>query len=631
MMDVSTSKKFVDEYHKAAEIIKNKGLSFSDILAPELFTADSAHVLDIPIGVGDEDAIVSLRLGEGTSHHGLIGGGTGGGKSTLLHTIIMSSMLHYSPDQLHLYLMDFKGGTEFKIYESERLPHIQLLALDAMQEFGESILESLVQEMEERSNEFKEAGGYTKVEDYVRETGKPMPRILVIMDEFQILFDDTTNRKVAMRSANHAKRIVTEGRAYGVHLLMATQSTNIISTLALDRGTIEQMRVRIGLKCGEDDARYLFSDRFDRDALDKMVGPKGTAVMNPDYTEQYGNTGLRVAYCDNANKAKYLKQISEQFSDYPCKTQIFEGSRTEKLLHYMQEQNIHSTDILPVRIHMGNTIKVADPFEIVVDRKRKHNLLVCGTNEKMANNVVNIYMVSAALNSYVSMYCIDGDTLVGDDVSGKFHRVLQQHCDLHIAESRADIVQFIHDIYEVYNARKKNNEKGIIFVVIKNLQFLDIVKSMLKGETVEESEYIDVDAPELGDDTADEFNPFASALNFNIGKQSTIGECTASNEKLLRLIEDGSGFGIHFIVSSLEYQTVKDCMHYGENTLAKFPERIIFALNDNDADNLIENVSVARLRDNTVYFTDGVKDAYQMKPYVAPTPEELEMFLSSID
>ena len=95
-------------------------------------------------------------------------------------------------------------------------------------------------------------------------------------------------------------------------------------------------------------------------------------------------------------------------------------------------------------------------------------------------------------------------------------------------------------------------------------------------------------------------------------------------------MEDGSGFGIHFIVSSLEYQTVKDCMHYGENTLSKFPERIIFSLSDNDADNLVENVSVASLRDNTVYFTDGVKDTYQLKPYVAPTPEELDSFLSGV-
>ena len=154
---------------------------------------------------------------------------------------------------------------------------------------------------------------------------------------------------------------------------------------------------------------------------------------------------------------------------------------------------------------------------------------------------------------------------------------------------------------------------------------------MLKGEVIEESEYIDVDAPALSDESSDDFNPFASALNFNIGRQSSSSDCTASNEKLLRLIEDGSGFGIHFIVSSLEYQTVKDCMHYGENALSKFPERIIFSLSDNDADNLVENVSVAGLRDNTVYFTDGVKDTYQMKPYVAPTPDELDSFLSSVN
>lgn len=630
MMDTKTSDIFTDTYFKSAEVIKNKGLSFTDILDTELFSRDSAHVLDIPIGLGDEDAVISLRLGEGTSHHGLIGGGTGGGKSTLLHTIIMSSMLHYSPDQLHLYMMDFKGGTEFKIYESERLPHIQLLALDAMQEFGESILQNLIEEMENRSNVFKNAGGYTKIEDYVRGTGNPMPRILVIMDEFQILFDDSTNRKVAMRSANHAKRIVTEGRAYGVHLLMATQSTNIISTLTLDRGTIEQMRVRIGLKCGEDDARYLFSDRYERDALDKMVGPKGTAVMNPDYTEQYGNTGLRVAFCDNESKAKYLKQISEAFANEPCTTQIFEGSRTEQLLDYFSSHGIKQTNNLPVHIHMGNTIKVADPFEIIVDRKRKHNLLVCGSNERMANNIVNEYMVSAAINTSTSIYCIDGDSLVGDDVSGDFYNVLQSHCsNFYLATSRTDIVQFIHDIYEIYSARKKSNESGIIFIIIKNLQFLDIIKSMLKGETVEESEYIETEddsTPEV-----DNNDPFASLNNFISSRSNSSNNLSNSNEKLLKLIEDGSGFGIHFVISSLEYQTVKDCMHYGENSLAKFPERIIFSLNDNDADNLVENVSVTGLRDNTVYFTDGVKDTYQMKPYIAPTAMELEHFLSSLN
>ena len=124
-----------------------------------------------------------------------------------------------------------------------------------------------------------------------------MPRILVIMDEFQILFDSGTNRKVAERCANLAKKIVTEGRSYGVHLLMATQSTKIISTLTLDRGTIEQMRIRVGLKCGEDDTRYLFGDTHCSDAMKKMEGPRGTAVLNEDYTENNTNVGLRVAFC----------------------------------------------------------------------------------------------------------------------------------------------------------------------------------------------------------------------------------------------------------------------------------------------------------------------------------------------
>ena len=144
-----------------------------------------------------------------------------------------------------------------------------------------------------------------------------MPRILVIMDEFQILFDSGTNRKVAERCANLAKKIVTEGRSYGVHLLMATQSTKIISTLTLDRGTIEQMRIRVGLKCGEDDTRYLFGDTHCSDAMKKMEGPRGTAVLNEDYTENNPNVGLRVAFCNDETKKYYLKQISEKFADSP--------------------------------------------------------------------------------------------------------------------------------------------------------------------------------------------------------------------------------------------------------------------------------------------------------------------------
>ncbi|MBR3806506.1 MAG: cell division protein FtsK [Clostridia bacterium] len=613
---------FINDYVEKGELIKKQGLSFKDIISKDLFSFSSAKSLKIPVGVGDGDSIINITIGEGSSHHGLIAGATGSGKSTLLHTLIMSSMLHYSPDQLHLYLMDFKSGTEFKVYETVKLPHIQLLALDAMQEFGESILENLVSEMEKRGSLFKSVG-QTSLKGYTQATGQAMPRILVIMDEFQILFNDSSNRKVAMNCAELTKRIVTEGRAFGIHLLMATQSTKVISDLTLSHGTIEQMRIRIGLKCGESDARYMFSDENDSKALAMMKGPIGTAVMNLDYTEQ-SNIGFRAAYCDDETQKHYLELISQTYANTHCNLQTFEGGRTTRLSEYLAEHHIGTTDELPVKIHMGSLIKVAPPFVLTIDKKKKHNMLVCGSNERMANLISNNYMISALLNKNASVYCIDGDKLVGDDSFADFYDTLCNSGDrFKIANDRADIIKFINEIYRKYQAWKKQNSDDVIFVVIKNLQFLDVVKAMFKGDIIDESEFVDETEPAFEVDSS---NPFAAVTNMfaNRGNDDDLNV----TEKLTKMIEDGSGFGIHFVVTSLEYQSVRESMYYGQNVLNKFPERIIFSLGSNDADNLIENVSVAGLRENTVYFTDGVKNTFQLKPYITPSIEELEQMMN---
>lgn len=617
-----STENFISDYVEKGELIKKQGLSFKDIISKDLFSLSSAKSLKIPVGVGDGDSIVNITIGEGSSHHGLIAGATGSGKSTLLHTIIMSSMLHYGPDQLHLYLMDFKSGTEFKIYESVKPPHIQLLALDAMQEFGESILENLVSEMERRGSMFKNAG-QTSLKGYIQATGQAMPRILVIMDEFQILFNDSSNRKVAMNCAELTKRIVTEGRAFGIHLLMATQSTKVISDLTLSHGTIEQMRIRIGLKCGENDARYLFSDENDSKALAMMKGPIGTAVMNLDYTEQ-SNIGFRTAYCDDATQKHFLELISQTYSEMPSNLQTFEGGRTTKLTDFLKESHIGITDELPVKIYMGSLIKVAPPLVLSIDKKKKHNMLVCGSNERMANVITNNYILSALLNKNASVYCIDGDKLVGDDDLADFYDALSNYCNrFKVAQDRADIIRFISEIYRKYQAWKKQNSDDAVFVIIKNLQFLDVVKSMFKGDIIEESDFLEETEQAL---EIDSNNPFASVTNMFANRGSDDG--LNVSEKLTKMIEDGTGFGIHFVVTSLEYQSVRESMYYGQNVLNKFPERVIFSLASNDADNLIENVSVAGLRENTVYFTDGVKNTFQLKPYITPSIEELEQMMN---
>ncbi|MCL2399788.1 MAG: FtsK/SpoIIIE domain-containing protein [Defluviitaleaceae bacterium] len=608
---------FIQEYANLNTAMKQKGLSFEDIINTPFFTASSAERLSIPIGIGDGESIINFVLGEGSSHHGLITGATGSGKTVLLHTLIMSSMLCHSPEELHLYLMDFKGGTEFKIYESTKLPHIQLLAIDAMQEFGESILEDLVNEISRRSELFKNAG-QSKLKDYVDKTGKALPRILVIMDEFQILYNDSTNRKIAMNCAELTKRIVTEGRSYGIHLLMATQSTKVINGLTLDKGVIEQMRIRIGMKCGEDDVRYLFGYENSDKVLEMMKGPIGTAVINMDYTEMKNN-GFRVAYCSQNMQTEYLSHISEKFAESTSSMQIFEGNRTVLFEDYLLKNNISIAEESVIKMHMGTLIKVAPPFVMIFDRRRRHNLLICGANEKMAENLTNLCSLSTLLNSNANIYCIDGESLIGESVSSAIYDCLTGFTSrFKTAKNRAEIISFINEIYSIYIDRKKNSEIKQTLIVIKNLQFLDIIKTMLKGESIDENEFVDNAAP----------NPSPQFADF--GVSGNFGSMPSISEKLLKLIDDGSNYGIYFIVSSLDFQNVKENMYYGENVLSKFPERIIFSLNNNDADNLIDGVSVSGLRDNTVYYSDGVKSAFQFKPYIMPDASELNRYLKTL-
>lgn len=56
----------------------------------------------------------------------------------------------------------------------------------------------------------------------------------------------------------------------------------------------------------------------------------------------------------------------------------------------------------------------------------------------------------------------------------------------------------------------------------------------------------------------------------------------------------------------------------------------MFALGENDAFNLIENVAISSLRDNTVFFTDGVRNTFQVKPFQMMGAQSLDAFLARI-
>src|SRR6185312_9446535 len=104
-------------------------------------------------------------------------------KTNLLHVLITNLALTYSPDELELYLIDFKT-VGFAFYAMHQLPHARVIATQSEREFGLSVLKRLEDLREERKNIF-----YQRADDILQYREKypqeRMPRILLIIDEFQ--------------------------------------------------------------------------------------------------------------------------------------------------------------------------------------------------------------------------------------------------------------------------------------------------------------------------------------------------------------------------------------------------------------------------------------------------------------
>ena len=129
----------------AARDAKRVEVPFEFIAPPResWWTRDSRAGIDVPLGKAGATKRQHLTLGQGTSQHVLIAGRTGSGKSTLMHALITNLALNYSPDEIDLYLIDFKKGVEFKVYATYELPHASVVAIESEREFGISVLQRL--------------------------------------------------------------------------------------------------------------------------------------------------------------------------------------------------------------------------------------------------------------------------------------------------------------------------------------------------------------------------------------------------------------------------------------------------------------------------------------------------------
>jgi DNA segregation ATPase FtsK/SpoIIIE, S-DNA-T family len=574
-----------------------------EVVAPKQnawWTESAAKSLEVPLGRAGATALQSLKLGRGTSQHVLVAGKTGSGKSTMLHALVVNAALRFSPSEVEFYLIDFKKGVEFKVYATQRLPHARVIAIESEREFGLSVLERLDAELKRRGELFRDASvqdlpGYRQARP-----DDPMPRTLLVVDEFQELFVE--DDKLAQDSSLLLDRLVRQGRAFGIHVILGSQTLGGAYSLA--RTTLGQMAVRIALQCSEADAHLILSE--DNTAA-RLLSRPGEAIYNDANGLLEGNHPFQVVWLGDDRREQYLRSLNRLTQERELVVPppiVFEGnvaadlSLNPVLRNWVTSDAWPSPPIAPIA-WLGAAVAIKDPTAAVLRRQSGANLLAVGQQPQAALGILASSLVSLAAQypphgegaSAAKFYILDGTPADSPDYGALAKLAKQLPHNITIVAPR-DLATTIAEIDAVVTERERDRPEEVppVFVLIYDLGRL---RDLRKAD--------------------DDF-----------GFSSFSGEPKAASPSKLftHILREGPAVGVHSLIWCDTYNNVSRTLD--RHALKDFEIRVLFAMTGVDSSNLIDSPAAGKLGPHrALLYTEEQGRLEKFRPYGWPTAEWL--------
>ena len=603
---------FVNKVGLASRDSSRVEVPFAHVAPPEaeIWSENTASELRVPVGRTGATKFQYLAIGKGTCQHALVAGKTGSGKSTLFHVIITNLALWCSPEQVEFYLVDFKKGVEFKCYASHRLPHARVVAIESDREFGLSVLQRVDDELRHRGDLFRQLG-VQDVAGYKRAGGtEPIPRSLLIIDEFQEFFVE--DDRISQTASLLLDRIVRQGRAFGIHVILGSQTLGGAYTVA--RTTLGQMVIRIALQCNEADA-YLIMD--ENNPAPRLLSRPGEGIYNDMAGMIEGNSPFQVVWLPDQVRETYLAKVRAKADEmevqslkskvqspgadggqrYPGPI-VFEGNAPadvgeNALLRVLLEApSVKPTTV--GRIWLGAPNSIKGPTEAAFQRQSGNNLLFVGQRDEALLAMLSVGLVSLAAEYPLgtARFILWDGTAPGTSQRAYIDRIVQAIPHPITQAKPGDLGAIMKELGQEMKQRAEAADAEAappVFLFIHGLQKY----SKLRFEE------------DFGFSTGDaetEPNP-AMVLN--------------------NLICEGTRLGFHVIATCDTYNNVN--RYLSRKAFSEFEMRVLFQMSANDSASLIDNPKASLLGLHRALFYNAQEGYLEtFRPYALPGREWIE-------
>lgn len=284
--------------------------------------------LEVEVGVslnGKEKRYFELGS-RNQAFHAFMIGMNGTGKTTLLDHIIKGIANQFTPEQVELYLFDYKEGVEFKKYAN--LPHARVVMLDNRRvDIIFDVLHKFHDLIEERGELFRQIN-VKNIDEYNQKAEKTLARSYLVIDEVQCLFEHPQASSIEKLLIDLAKR----GRAFGLHMIMSTQT---LTGYTISSELLTQFKMRVAFTVDVFDSMKIF-----------MVGNETPVYLKP--FEFILNDGMGVKESNQnvlMNKPvsdDIIQKISQQYSDVERECLVIDENQNIDI-HKQKESNEDDT------------------------------------------------------------------------------------------------------------------------------------------------------------------------------------------------------------------------------------------------------------------------------------------------